>query len=81
MNKCTVVFLRGRDGEIEMYHLAERTISQDGFDLETSVWSFENRLIRTLICLSGNERLVLNIEVQSVPPKNTDINPNKKFDL
>lgn len=67
MNKCTVVFTRNRDGEIEMFRQVGRAIAQEGIDLDTSVWSFRHRLVKTLNAMNANERLVLNIEVQPIP--------------
>lgn len=67
MNKCTIIFTRSRDGEIEMFRQVERAIAQEGIDWESSTRTFAKRLHNTLNCLGVNERLVLNIEVQPVP--------------
>ena len=67
MNKCTVIFTRSRDGEIEMFRQVERAIAEEGIDWDTSTRSFTSRLYKTLQQLSANERLVLNIEVQPLP--------------
>lgn len=67
MNKCTVIFTRSRDGEIEMFRQVGRAIAQEGITLEVSMAVFRRRLFQTLNTLSDNERLVLNIEVQQVP--------------
>lgn len=67
MNKCTVIFTRSRDGEIEMFRQVERAIAQEGWEWDSSTRIFVNRLYKTLDCLGINERLVLKIEVQPIP--------------
>lgn len=67
MNKCSVIFTRSRNGEIEMFRQVERAIAQEGVDYHSSTLSFENRLHKTLQQLGDDERLVLNISIQPIP--------------
>lgn len=65
--KCTIIFTRNKDGEIEMYRQVERSIAQEGDCWDESMKAFGNRLIRTLWKLDVDDKLVLHCEVQKSP--------------
>lgn len=64
--KCTVIFTRSRDGEIEMCRQIERSINQEGATWDESMRAFGKRLTKSLQRLSVNQRLVLNCELQDI---------------
>lgn len=70
MKECKVIFTRSRDGEIEMYRQVDYcTIAREGEDWDSSTRNFMNRLYESLSKLKVRERLVLRIELQTIPTR------------
>lgn len=65
--KAAVVFVKTKDGEIEMFRQVESNIAQEGRDWLESMRNFGNRLIKTLSDLKAGDRLVLWCEVKESP--------------
>lgn len=70
--KCTVIFKRNSEGEIELYRQVERSIAQEGATWDESMKEFGNRLIKTLNQLSVNQRLVMKCELIGNPTRQED---------
>lgn len=62
--KTVVVFVKTKDGEIEMFRQVESNIAHEGNNWLESLRNFGNRLIKTLSGLKAGDRLVLWCEVK-----------------
>lgn len=67
--KTAVVFVKTKDGEIEMFRQVESNIAQEGRDWLESLRNFGNRLIKTLSNLEAGDKLVLWCEIKKNPTR------------
>lgn len=66
---CKVIFKRNERGDIELYRQVNLNIAQEGNGLDAAVLEFEKKLYKTLMQLTENQQLVLDIQQLDVPTR------------
>lgn len=60
---CKVIFKKNERGVMEMYRQVNLNIAQEGQGIDAAMLEFEKRLYKTLLQLSNNQQIVLDIKV------------------
>lgn len=66
---CKVIFKKNEHGDMEMYRQVNLNIAQEGQGLDAAILEFEKRLYKTLLQMSNNQQVVLDIQMMNNPTR------------